>query len=169
MKGVELHGQVQRAIYPEGLSRREAARRFGTDPRTVAKMLASSVPQGYRRGWPPVRPKLELFGIIDRILEEDEDQSQPSSKGIFERLTSRLLYGAPRRCALPFHCSGNRGPLALIDGGFTLSSDILEANGSRTAFCRIGPRAPKTTLHALSDIATTKGRRGCFSLSGRRG
>ena len=37
MKGVELYGQVRRAVYVEGLSRREAARRFGIDPRTVAK------------------------------------------------------------------------------------------------------------------------------------
>jgi hypothetical protein len=37
MKGVELHVQVRRAVYVEGLNRREAARRFGIDPRTVAK------------------------------------------------------------------------------------------------------------------------------------
>ena len=46
MKGVELYGQVRRAAYVEGLSRREAARRFGIDLRTVAKMLAFSVPPG---------------------------------------------------------------------------------------------------------------------------
>jgi transposase len=34
---VELYGQVRRAVYVEGLSWREAARRFGIDPRTVAK------------------------------------------------------------------------------------------------------------------------------------
>ena len=47
MKRVELYAQVRRAVYVEGLSRREAARRFGIDPRTVAKMLAFSVPPGY--------------------------------------------------------------------------------------------------------------------------
>jgi hypothetical protein len=51
---VELYGQVRRAVYVEGMSRREAARRFGIDPRTVAKMLAFSVPPGYRRSRPPV-------------------------------------------------------------------------------------------------------------------
>ena len=75
MKGVELYGQVRRAVYVEGMSRREAARRFGIDPRTVAKMLAFSVPPGYRRSRPPARPKLDPFlGIIDRILEEDKGQ-----------------------------------------------------------------------------------------------
>jgi transposase len=37
---VELYGLVRYAVQREGLSRREAARRFGLDPRTVAKMLA---------------------------------------------------------------------------------------------------------------------------------
>ena len=75
MKRVELYGQVRRAVYVEGISQREAARRFGIDPRTVAKMLAFSVPPGYRRSRPPARPKLDPFlGIIDRILEEDKSQ-----------------------------------------------------------------------------------------------
>src|ERR1035437_4773650 len=90
MKGVELYGQVRRAVYVEGVSRREAARRFGIDPRTVAKMLAFSVPPGYRRSRPPLRPKLDPFiGIIERILEEDKGQpakQQHTSKRIFERL-----------------------------------------------------------------------------------
>ena len=49
MKGVELYGRVRYAVQVEGLSHREAARRFGIDPRTVAKMMVFSVPPGYRR------------------------------------------------------------------------------------------------------------------------
>jgi transposase len=97
MKGVELYGQVRRAVYVEGMSRREAARRFGIDPRTVAKMLAFSVPPGYRRSRPPARPKLDPFiGIIERILEEDKGQpakQQHTSKRIFERLRDEHGYG----------------------------------------------------------------------------
>ena len=48
-----LYGQVRRAVYVEGMSRREAARRFGIDPRTVAKMLVFSVPPRCRRSRPP--------------------------------------------------------------------------------------------------------------------
>ena len=44
MKGVELYARVRFAVQIEGMSQREAARRFGIDPRTVAKMLAFSVP-----------------------------------------------------------------------------------------------------------------------------
>src|SRR5437762_14241815 len=79
MKRVELYAQVRRAVYVEGISQREAARRFGIDPRTVAKMLAFSVPPGYRRGRAPARPKLDPFvGIIERYLERMSD-SRPSS------------------------------------------------------------------------------------------
>src|SRR5713101_1403439 len=96
MKRVELYGQVRRAMYVEGMSRREAARRFGIDPRTVAKMLAFSVPPGYRRSRPPARPKLDPFlGIIDRILDEDKLQpakQQHTSKRIFERLRDEHGY-----------------------------------------------------------------------------
>ena len=97
MKGVELYGEVRRAVYVEGLSRREAARRFGIDPRTVAKMLAFSVPPGYRRNGAPARPKLDGFvGLIDQILEEDKARpakQQHTSKRIFERLRDEHGYG----------------------------------------------------------------------------
>ncbi len=97
MKGVELYGQVRRAVYVEGMSRREAARQFGIDPRTVAKMLAFAVPPGYRRSRPAARPKLDPFvGIIERMLEEDKGRpakQQHTSKRIFERLRDEHGYG----------------------------------------------------------------------------
>src|SRR3954470_18484425 len=69
---VELYGRVRHACQVEGLSQREAARRFGLHRKTVRKMLAFSVPPGYRRSKPPARPKLDPFTpIIDRILETD--------------------------------------------------------------------------------------------------
>ena len=46
MYGVELYGRVRLAVLRDGLSRREAARRFGLDRGTVAKMLKHSVPPG---------------------------------------------------------------------------------------------------------------------------
>ena len=90
MKQVELYAKVRYAVRIEGLSERAAARRFGIDPRTVAKMLAFSVPPGYRRTKPPVRPKLDaVLAIIDRILAEDKGRpkkQQHTAKRIFERL-----------------------------------------------------------------------------------
>ena len=49
MKGVELDGRVRYAVQIEGLSHRAAARRFGIDPRTVAKMMKLTAP-AYMRG-----------------------------------------------------------------------------------------------------------------------
>ena len=102
MKRVELYGRVRHAVMIEGLSQREAARCFGIDPRTVRKMLSYSVPPGYVRTRPPVRPKLDPFiGIIDRILEEDKDRPKKqrhTSKRIFERL--RDEYGFTGKIAI---------------------------------------------------------------------
>src|SRR5918997_998506 len=72
------------------MSQRQAARVFGIDPKTVAKMLRFSVPPGYRRSKPPARPKLGAFtGIIDRILEEDRERPRKqrhTARRIFQRL-----------------------------------------------------------------------------------
>ena len=63
---------VRRAVMVEGISRREAARRFGKDPRTIKKMCSFSVPPGYRRSKRAVRPKLDPFiPIIRQILADD--------------------------------------------------------------------------------------------------
>jgi transposase len=96
MKGVELYARVRFAVQIEGVSQREAARRFGIDPRTVAKMLAFSVPPGYRRRRPPARPKLDPFtGIIDGILAADDGRPRKqrhTAKRIFERLRDEHGY-----------------------------------------------------------------------------
>jgi transposase len=90
MFSVELYGRVRHACHVEGLSIREAARRFGIHRNTVRKMLAFSVPPGYRRRGPPARPRLGPFtAVIDRILEEDRSapaKQRHTAKRIHERL-----------------------------------------------------------------------------------
>src|SRR3954462_12927618 len=90
MKAVELYARVRRACHVEGMSQRQAARGFGIDTKTVGKMLRFSVPPGYRRSKPPVRPKLDGFtGLIDRILEEDRGRPRKqrhTARRIFQRL-----------------------------------------------------------------------------------
>ena len=74
----------------DGLSARAAADRFGINARTVAKMLKFSVPPGYVRSKPPIRPKLDAFvGIIDAILAADKERPKKqhhTAKRIYERL-----------------------------------------------------------------------------------
>ena len=90
MYTVELYRRVRLACHVDGLSQREAARRFGISRDTVKKMLAHSVPPGYRRSEPPKRPKLDPFtSIIDRILGDDQTvprKQRHTAKRIFDRL-----------------------------------------------------------------------------------
>jgi len=113
MKSVDLYAQVRFAVQIEGISRRAAARRFGIDPRTVAKMLSFSVPSGYRRSRPPTRPKLDPFiGIIDVVLAVDEGRPKKqrhTTKRIFERLREEHGYA----------------------GGITIVRDYLRAHRQR--------------------------------------
>src|SRR3954464_10695360 len=96
MKPVDLYARVRHACRVEGLSQRETARRFGIDTKTVRKMLAFSVPPGYRHSRPPARPKLDPFTpIIDRILEADRSappKQRHTAKRIYERLRDEHAY-----------------------------------------------------------------------------
>jgi transposase len=96
MFSVELYGRVRHACHIEGLSQREAARRFGIHRNTVRKMLAFAVPPGYRRATPPPRPKLGAFtAIIDQILAADRSappKQRHTAKRIFDRLRTEHGY-----------------------------------------------------------------------------
>jgi len=74
----------------EGMSQREAARRFGISRDSVKKMLSFSVPPGYRRTSPMKRPKLDGFTeIIDAWIDADRSihrKQRHTAKRVFERL-----------------------------------------------------------------------------------
>ena len=114
MYQVKSYLRVRRAVMVEGMSVREAARVFELHRDTVRKMLAYSVPPGYRRQVPPRRPKLEPFtGVIDRILKDDHKVSKKqhhTAKRIFERL--REEYG--------------------FDGGYTTVKDYVREHRRQT-------------------------------------
>ena len=114
MYRVDVYLRVRRAVMVEGKSIREVSREFGLHRDTVRKMLAYSVPPGYRRQSPPKRPKLEPFtGVIDRILEDDLRRlrkQRHTAKRIFERL--RDEYG--------------------FDGGYTTVKDYVRENRRQT-------------------------------------
>ena len=114
MYKVDVYLRVRRAVMVEGMSIREASRVFGLHRDTVRKMLAYSVPPGYRRQTAPRKPKLESFtGVIDRILEDDHHaprKQRHTAKRIFERL--RDEYG--------------------FDGGYTIVKDYVREHRRRT-------------------------------------
>jgi transposase len=90
MYRVELYAQVRRSVVVEGLSEREAARRFGLARETVRKMLRYATPPGYQRSKPARRPKLGPFtGVIDQILSDDGERPRKqrhTAQRIFDRL-----------------------------------------------------------------------------------
>ena len=114
MYRVDVYLRVRRAVMVEGKSIRELSREFGLHRDTVRKMLAYSVPPGYRRQSPPKRPKLEPFtGVIDRILEDDLRRlrkQRHTAKRIFERLRDEYEF----------------------DGGYTTVKDYVRENRRQT-------------------------------------
>ena len=90
MFAVESYAAVRRFVFVEGHSRREAARVFGLNRETVAKMCRFSLPPGYTRTKPVEKPKLgPLLPVIDTILEADRTapaKQRHTAKRIFERL-----------------------------------------------------------------------------------
>jgi transposase len=114
MYSVDLYARVRRACLIDRMTKREAARVFGIDRKTVDKILRFSVPPGYRRQHPPRRPKLDGYtGIIDRILEEDSKvhrKQRHTVKRIFERLRDEYEF----------------------TGGYTIVKDYVRARRLRT-------------------------------------
>jgi transposase len=87
---VELYARIRRAVMVDGLSRREAARRFGVHRNTITKMLQYSVPPGYRRHERGASKKLgPQMAWIDAILEADRGvhkKQRHTAQRIFDRL-----------------------------------------------------------------------------------
>src|SRR3954463_16072903 len=165
MFSVELYGRVRHACQVEGLSQREAARRFGIHRNTVRKMLAFSVPPGYRRTKARPRPRLDaVAAIIDRILEADlaaPAKQRHTAKRIHERLraehgfagsyTSVKDYVRERRCRTrevfvplahpPGHAQVDFGEAVAVIGGESCKVHLfcLDLPHSDACFVRAYP------------------------------
>jgi transposase len=94
---VEVYARVRRAVQVDGMSIREASRQFGLSRKTIRKMMQFSLPPGYERKKPVVRPKLgPWLGIIDQILVDDQSQPKKqrhTAKRIFDRLKAEHAFG----------------------------------------------------------------------------
>ena len=111
---VELYGRVRRAVLVDGLSQRAVAREFGISRKSVRKMVAFSVPPGYRRQEAVARPKLDAFvGVIDAMVEEDKTRpakQRHTAKRVLERLKEEHQF----------------------TGGYTIVKDYLRAGAERS-------------------------------------
>lgn len=85
-----MYEEVRKAVLVNGISKREAARIYGINRRTVAKMCKYSTPPGYRRKKEKRYPKLgDYKEKIEEILKEDLEigkKQRHTSKRIYERL-----------------------------------------------------------------------------------
>ena len=107
MYEVDLYGRVRLTVLGQGISQREAARRFGIDRGTVSKMVAHLVPPGYRQSSVPYRPKFDAhIGFIDQILHDDIGAPKK------QRHTIQRIYDRLRE---------ERG----FDGGYTTVRDYV--------------------------------------------
>lgn len=166
MYGMEFYEQVRVAVMIDGLSSRQAARRFGIDRKTVKKALSHSVPSGYRRSKPVNRPKLGPFvGIIDAILEQDGEvpkKQRHTIKRMFDRLaaehgykgcyTTVRDYVRTRRIAMkeafvplahpPGHAQVDFGETIVVIGGVRRKAAmfVMSVPYSDAAFVSVYPR-----------------------------
>jgi transposase len=87
---MELWTEVRRRVLTGELSRRQAAREYQLNYRTVVKIVGHVEPPGYRRAKTRTRPKLEPYlPRIAEILEADKTapkKQRHTAKRIFERL-----------------------------------------------------------------------------------
>ena len=93
------------AFLVEGMSIREASRVFGLHRDTARKMVAYSVPPGYRRHSPPRKPKLEPFTgeeLLELlwVVEATHSNSSPKERSCWPRY---LPLTCSRRRIFPSH------------------------------------------------------------------
>ena len=64
MYSVELYSRVRRACHVDGMSNSAAARLFGIDRKTVAKILKHSVPPAARQGMHSMPERGDIAGKV---------------------------------------------------------------------------------------------------------
>ena len=93
---MDTYELVRRSVLVSGMSERAAAREFGLNRRTVAKMVDEPVPAGYQLSKARKKPKLGPFlSRIEEILLGDESapcKQRHQSKRIYERLRDEEGY-----------------------------------------------------------------------------
>ena len=84
--------KVRRSVLVDGMSKREACRKYDLNFRTIQKILAHQEPPGYREKESRPKPKIGPFiSIIHEILEADRKvhpKQRHTGRRIFDRLCS---------------------------------------------------------------------------------
>ena len=85
-----MYEEVRRAVLVKGISKREVAKIYGINRRTVDKMCDYSTPPGYKNKKGKQYPKIgDYKEKIDKVLKEDLEigkKQRHTSKRIYDRL-----------------------------------------------------------------------------------
>ena len=96
LRDMELWTELRRRVLSGELSRREAAREYNLNYRTVVKACEHVEPPGYRREKPRKRPKMEKYlPLVAEILEADKKapkKQRHTATKIFHRLQEEHGY-----------------------------------------------------------------------------
>lgn len=112
---VELYAAVRRAVMVDGLSHREAARRFGVHRNTISKMLQFSMPPGYRQHPPAAARTDQIAHGVDHLAEVNLART-PAPAGLRHQRRDLLplLVRQVRRIALGLPGDLGHPPTALL-------------------------------------------------------
>ena len=165
---MELYARVRRAVLVEGKSRRAVSREFGLARKTIGKMLEYSVPPGYQRQKPVLRPKLgPWLGVIDAILEDDKQRphkQRHTAKRIFDRLRAEYAFTGGYTIIKDYVRSSKIGGQEMF---VPLSHARARRGAGRLRRSACGDRRGRAegALHGLRSASL--GRLLCASFSGR--
>jgi transposase len=93
---MELWAEVRRRVLTGELSRRQAAREYQLNYRTVEKIVGHVEPPGYRRENPRKRPRMEKFlPLVAQILEADKKapkKQRHTAQRVYDRLVAEHAF-----------------------------------------------------------------------------
>jgi len=93
---IELWAEVRRRVLTGELSRRQAAREYDLNYRTIEKIVGNVEPPGYRRAQPRQRPRMERFlPLIAEILEADTNapkKQRHTAQRVYDRLVAEHAF-----------------------------------------------------------------------------
>jgi transposase len=96
LTNMELWAEVRRRVLTGELSRRQAAKEYHLNYRTVEKIVGHVEPPGYRGGKPRKRPRMEKFlPLIAEILEGDKNapkKQRHTAQRIYDRLVAEHAF-----------------------------------------------------------------------------
>ena len=95
LQDMELWATIRHALFVEGISKREATKRFGVNYRTINKIFHNEHPGTYNRAKPTETKLTPFISFIEEYLAEDKKlprKQRHTKKRIYQRLRDEHGY-----------------------------------------------------------------------------